>query len=116
MQKETINDLIIGALEGGSNYWYDLPDLSMVEYFPVIRLPIMDRIIAAINDGAIIPVQDVETHEHLGEISLTNIKRAVKLMHDNHPHHYADAITGDHDAITSDIFLQLIVMGELVYG
>jgi len=114
MQKETINNLIIGALEGGSNYWYLLPDLSMVKYHHDLCLT--EQVMIAINDGAIIPIEDVETYEHLGEISLPGIKKAVKLLHENYPHHYADAITGDYDAITSDIFFQLIVMGEVVYG
>ena len=28
---ENIVDALIGALEGGSNYWYFLPDVSMVK-------------------------------------------------------------------------------------
>ena len=28
---ENIADALIGALEGGSNYWYFLPDVSMVK-------------------------------------------------------------------------------------
>ena len=114
MKKEMIECLIISALEGGSNYWYFLPDLSMVERREGFCLT--EDIVHAVDQGLIIPVHDIETGEPLGFISKHGIKKAVKLMHDNHPRHYADVLYESYDAITADVFFQLVVMGDVVYG
>ncbi len=117
MNKETIEDLIIGALEGGSNYWYYLPDISMVELRKGFALS--ENIIHSAYQGAKIPVSDVEAGhdgEYLGYITKEGINKAVELFHNEHPSHYADAISENHDAINSDVFFQLVVLGEVIYG
>ena len=38
------------------------------------------------------------------------------FLHDQYPHHYANAITEDHDAETGDVYLQLCLFGELIFG
>ncbi len=116
MKKDMIEALIIGALEGGSNYWYYLPDLSMIEPRDGQGYTLSEDIVHAAQQGKSIPIHDIATNERLGCISKDRIKKAVKLMHDNHPAHYAAAITENHDACTSDVFLQLIVLGTVVYG
>jgi hypothetical protein len=37
-------------------------------------------------------------------------------MRDQYPRHYADLVEENDDAITGDVFLQLAVFGELIYG
>jgi hypothetical protein len=37
-------------------------------------------------------------------------------MRTQYPAHYGDVLSGSWDAETADVFLQLAVMGELVYG
>ena len=108
---QDIIDILTTALEGGSNYWYYLPDLSMLadsdEYLE-------DRIFNACVAGGSIPVHGIETDEYLGEINLENIIRGIKL--------FIKIGTSEHtldptmDANDADILFQYTVMGEVVYG
>jgi hypothetical protein len=37
-------------------------------------------------------------------------------MRDQYPRHFADLVGEDDDAITGDVWLQLAVFGEVIYG
>ena len=106
---QDIIDVLTTALDGGSNYWYYLPDLSMLvksdEYLE-------DRIFNACIAGKSIPVYDVENDDEiLGYINLENIKNAIKGFIEV-GHSWDPAM----DANDADILFQYIVMGEVVYG
>jgi len=79
---QDIIDCLITALEGGSNYWYHLPDLSMTKY------PAEDsgeaNIFHSVMDGVEIPVEDIETNKLLGYITKENIERGIKLFLEHH--------------------------------
>ena len=49
-------------------------------------------------------------------ITIDNIRKGLELMRDQYPRHYADLMEEEDDAITGDVWLQLAVFGELVYG
>ena len=49
-------------------------------------------------------------------LTLKDIKKGLELMRDEYPHHFADLVSGNDDAITGDVFLQLATFGELIYG
>jgi hypothetical protein len=49
-------------------------------------------------------------------ITIKNVKRGLELMRDQYPHHYADLVEEQDDLITGDVWLQLAVFGELIYG
>ena len=106
-----IVDMIVTAIEGGSNYWYFLPDLSMLKEF--VGKDQSEKIGLSALDGAVIPVHDLEDqNEKLGDISKENIERGVKL--------YLQAgnafNTETNDAYDADLFLQYVVMGEINFG
>lgn len=111
-----IVDFITCALEGGSNYWYYLPDLSMLsKHIESGDQPyLVDRIVKAVLvGGESVPVYDIEDPENkLGDISQESIQRGFQL--------YAEAGNpldpGDADADNADILFQLIVMGEVTFG
>lgn len=115
-------DLLVGAFEGGSNYWYMIVDHKEPEveakpwgedeYTPsYISYPFA-------KGGAII-IADMEDEE--GE-RFTLDKKAIargKLEMENnekYSHHFADVLKENDDACTSDVFLQLCLFGEVVYG
>lgn len=114
MKPQLIEDLMIGAFEGGSNYWYFLPDLTMVKRSGYLSEDVMNSVM---KDEQQIPIHDVENpDELLGYLTQDGVQNAVKLMHDHYPQHYSDAITENYDAVTSDVFFQLAVFKEIVYG
>lgn len=71
-------DLIITALEGGSNYWYFISDIAMniiTKTTPYYRGCFSERFWEAIRyKGAVIPINDIENQlTKIGEISLASI-------------------------------------------
>lgn len=119
IDNQTIEDLLITALEGGSNYWYYLPDLSMTKKYKEEgqAQALSERIFKAVMKGEVVPVHDAEDEEELlGYISKKNIKRAEKLMKENSPDHYKNALSEDWDAETADVWFQYVVLGEITFG
>ena len=49
-------------------------------------------------------------------LTMDNVQKGLELMRDEYPRHYADLMEEEDDAITGDVWLQLAVFGELVYG
>lgn len=107
---QTIRDILITALEGGSNYWYDFPDVRKARK---IKAPVSlgEKIIEAVLAGESFKVEDIETGEKLGELNQAGIQRAVQKFLDDER-----IIDPGMDAGDADAFFQFAVMGELVYG
>ena len=82
--------------------------------------PFLDKI----YQGSSIKVYDRESVDPdlltdgdlLGVLSMESIKKALRLMNEDYPRHYKDMVEEQGDAITGDIFFQLCVMGEVVFG
>ena len=49
-------------------------------------------------------------------ITIADVQKGLELMRDQYPRHYADLVEENDDAITGDVWLQLAVFGELIYG
>jgi hypothetical protein len=60
-----------------------------------------------LNDGE----EPVKHH-----ITLDDVKKGLELMRDLYPRHWADLVEENDDLITGDVWLQLTVFGELIYG
>lgn len=114
LRNEAIVDALIGAFEGGSNYWYYLPNTDMVE--KIEGKALSERITLSALNGAVIPVNDLEMEEDeptlLGYISKENIERGLKLYIEDGRGFDPDEM----DADDSDVLLQFIVMGEIIFG
>lgn len=117
-----IADLMVSAIEGGSNYWlrgggiylespgdvapddtHDGPWYDNPRRYedPDLCLKVVED-----DDGA-------ET-DHL--VRQADITRGLQLMAEKSPDHFADIINENDDAITADVFLQYVTFGEIVYG
>jgi hypothetical protein len=108
--EQDVIDAVITALEGGSNYWYFLPDVSMVEKDSNYALS--ERILrAVIFKGECISVTDAETTDVLGEISIESIERGIELYEEER-----EEFDAAMDADEADCLFQYIVMGEIVYA
>jgi len=115
------SNLLCSAIEGGSNYWYWLSSKAMKVINEVKpsdgKTPLVDRMWAAIEAGKSIPIHDLEdTKVQLGEISLVSIERGEQTMIEKHIQHFADVLKENDDAATGDVWFQLAVMNEVVYG
>jgi hypothetical protein len=109
---QDIIDCLITALEGGSNYWYWLPDTSFKKHYEGTELSLSEKVTKSVlENNEVVPVQDLETREHLGDISQATIARGIQLFIEN-----GGEFTPDMDAGEADTLFQYIVMGELVFG
>jgi hypothetical protein len=115
--EQKIQDLIVSSVEGGSNYWakFVFPKDYKQKCKDYSEIPFN-------NDN--IEVFDIETDELLGVLNKASIKVGLQLMADCKDIkgkvvpaiHFKALATDNEDGETADVFLQLAVMGEIVYG
>jgi hypothetical protein len=136
--REIVSSLLCSAFEGGSNYWYRIdgyvwpkgktrkdleaekakhPDKFERTFYPHFETPIM---------GGAVKVRDMEGDKGVVVLDWAKCERALQLMLDGKggAHHGANLlydINGDclgckTDAETGDVFLQLALWGEVIYG
>lgn len=112
--------LLTGALEGGSNYWYLIGPKSADRIRKATEdlkgEPFIDRMLMAVQRGIKVNVFDIENNEKLGTLTPESWAKAESLMMEKHGEHFKDVIAENDDATTADVFFQLAVIGELVYG
>lgn len=104
--------LMISALEGGSNYWLESfeTEHSLKDPAPWLNLPI--RV-----EYALAPEDDEEPEIEVKLIEKADIERALARVatHRDAAYDSSDKCF-DHDANVADDFLQVLLLGELVYG
>lgn len=112
---ERIQDMLICAFEGGSNYWYQ--GLHVVEDNGVEGEPGVHRyhLLATTPGGKVAFNADDEPGKIL-TLDLETCKAGLVTMAHKYPAHFADFMLENDDADTGDVFLQCCVFGELVYG
>lgn len=123
-----VADMLCNALEGGSNYWYEItdkvepriwslderpntknPDVHYLHYYPL-------------NEGGALLITDGAADEpDLNEetavrLDLDAIKMGLQIMANKYPSHFGDFKNDNDDANTADVFLQCCVWGEVVFG
>lgn len=110
IDKQRLEDLLVGAFEGGSNYW-----IQRVDWRSARR----DAYEAAFDDGVTIVVSSERGDPNGGRkerLDLAAMEKGLQLMADKYPRHMADLLNGNDDATTADVWLQLCLFGEVVYG
>lgn len=109
-----INYLLVDALEGGSNYWYLIKDLPKKREGEIITEAIL-RFLT--EEGGHLNIYDLEDEDELlGTLTLDSMLEAFDLMEENWPTHYADILRENVDATTADVWFQLAVMKDLIFG
>lgn len=101
-QTQEVQDLLIGAVEGGSNYWAQFSTKGGDFYD-------FDK------EGYALNVHDKEGGKDY-TLDLKAISKGLRVFAKKSPLLYQDFLKGDMDAETSDCFLQCCVFGEIVYG
>lgn len=113
-------DLLVTAIEGGSNYWYFLDDdavgaIRAIE--PDKNIPLSQALYIALRDGAKVPVRDLEdVTEILGTMDKDSCLHAMKVISERYPDVWNNIMDEQYDAGDADVFFQLAVMGELTFG
>lgn len=117
-----IKDLLCAAFEGGIDYWGFAKHISLDEREELKTEFYHERPAM----GGSLTILDNETQEELGKIDMESMKKAFQYMADGTdkngkdcPHfkkHLDDFLRENEDANTGDLFVQLAVMGEIVFG
>ncbi len=120
LEYETFEDIIVTALEGGSNYWYILGDIKgcpLPDEMPE-KAP-SERIAFGLwhNKDAEVYIHDNEMDtELLGILTYDSVRERMQLATINHLSELESMISGDFDAWTADTLFQVLVMGEVTFG
>lgn len=117
-----IASLLCNAWEGGSNYWINsieryspsLPSNQKLEgqYFPRFQL-------APFHTGGFV---EFTCENPMGKgfkvcrLDRQAIDKGLTLFPTVAPKHFADWIAENDDATTGDVFLQLCIFGEVIFG
>lgn len=106
VSKEVVESLIVSAIEGGSNYWYRIEGRIGCDYLKLAFSPV----------GMPISNKGSEPPFIKGRLTPTTIQMALDLMAEKYPRHFADILADREDAATGDVFLQLAILGTVMYG
>lgn len=128
VKKETLENIFVTALEGGSNDWYWLTDDTVAKvrkYVSRKEEPALSMAVfkAVMDHGVIVQVHDNDfmaenEPDCLGELNLNTIKeRLQKLANDpNYSYALMQELDETGDAATSDVVFQYLVMGECIFS
>lgn len=133
---EKIMSLLCNAFEGGSNYWYSQAEPVFAK--GVARKDVGEggRLQPRNEDGTenyyhwcellpFIPGCAVKFKVNMEEgkskmktvlLDRAAIDRGLQLMASKHPRHFGNFMDENDDADTGDVFLQLCVLGEVIFG
>lgn len=108
-------NIIVTALEGGSNYWYLINDKIGQPKGTSPSTYIADKLW---NDKEYrLDIYDInDEDELLGVITNKTCQKAFNIMADRYPKHLDNILDENIDNDDADIFFQLAVMGEVTFG
>lgn len=129
--EKMVRDLLVAAFEGGSNYWYridgkKLPPGTKIEDFKKggrmqPRRPDgsedyyhWSQLIPTIPGGQLI-LRETEGNEAV-VLDLPAIKKGLMLMKQKYPKHYERALDESYDAGDADVFLQVALFDDVIFG
>ena len=115
IEEKRIADLLVGAFEGGSNYWID----GITKVKPVERTFTYNEDGSPsfyddpFNKGGEIRIQSSEGTHILNRDAII---RGLEVMSNEYANHFNDFLKENDDASTSDIFLQCCLFGKVIFG
>ncbi len=114
---ERINDLICGAFEGGSNYWYCIGSFNYPDGETKESLGIeFEHMELPMKGGSLTITVEEEDDGKIYTLDKEACIRGLKVMAEKYPEHFADWRNEDDDATTADVYLQCCLFGEIVYS
>jgi hypothetical protein len=125
ISNKRLRDLLVNALEGGSNYWIEEinPELKAGstlkdfceggkeqpedDYFHWSQLvPTTPGHSLLVKPEEFFPVA----------LNLKALRQGANIMATNWPRHWANVLTENDDAETGDVLLQCAVFGDIIFG
>jgi hypothetical protein len=124
MNRQLLENVFVTALEGGSNYWYQISLKAQREIREAVPKQFepyfaMAMLSAILDHGVEVDVHDIEDEEHLlGTISVKTIQQRLDALAMDNGYSWAlDAELDDEgDAESSDVIFQYLVIGEVWFS
>ena len=117
IKEETVENMLIGAFEGGSNYWYEILKFNAPKNFNLSSPDMKEfrHVSYPINFGGslVVGVKGEDIHDSLDR---NTINFGLEVMKNKYPKHFNDMIEENDDCVTADVFLQCCLFSEIVYG
>jgi hypothetical protein len=140
---DAIESMLVTALEGGSNYWYDLKSKTLndaknwllkeieegrLKRNESVHYTWMDamfqgypKAIPVYDSEEIYGIEDedeLEDVEPIGHLSMENIKKGLEKASKEYPHQFSQYFPEytNGDADDADVLFQLICLDDVVYG
>lgn len=118
---ERLEDMFVGALEGGSNYWYWMDEDAVIAIRSVVPKSedpcLSTAILKAVLRGAVVPIRDFEDHNNvLGHVSMETMPIRLTKCGKENPNLIMEVLNEEDDASTADAIFQYLTMGEIVFG
>lgn len=122
--RDTLENIFVTALEGGSNYWYFLSEDAIrlirkavpKKEEPYLAIAMLQAIL---DHNVIVPINDAENEDEVvGHISRDTMQQRLSLLANSEGvvHCLEAELSGNGDAETSDVVFQFLAMGDLIYG
>jgi hypothetical protein len=121
--REVLEDVFVTAIEGGSNYWYFLPEHSIKairqaiprEQDPCISTAILKAII---DHDVKVPINDADNEDDVvGVITKDLIQPRLQLLAESDSRWALEAhLREEGDADSADVVFQYLTMGEVIFG
>jgi len=113
VSERRIEDMLIGAFEGGSNDWIEYVEkISESGNDWIYKDPFSD---IGIRIHVVVDFTTVE-EEDTFILNKESLQKGIDAMSSRQSRHFSDMIEENDDAITADVFLQCCLFGEIVFG
>lgn len=110
---ERIKDLLCSAFEGGINYWVDHVEITdrpaQAEYYH--ESPVYGGLLTIHVEKS-----EVVKGKEIVKLDRKSLEKGLQIMQEKYPHHWADFIAENDDAITADVYVQCCVFDDVIYG
>lgn len=116
---DRVRSVLVGAFEGGCGYWCriseyvtptvgDVPWPGEIDSYRHVDYPV--------REGGAVVIEEIKGGKAKHRVDRESITKGLQVMARSYPKHFADLYNETDDADTSDVLLQCIAFGELVYG
>lgn len=120
IDKTELAYLLCSAFEGGVGYWCRIMDTVEPEEAAESELNDFPSYCSfPLEGGAVVCRRDEEETDSKYTPLVLNeesIRKGLSIFATKYPHHFADFIDGNFDALTGDVFVQCCLLGDCEYG
>jgi hypothetical protein len=127
---EKVAGLLCSGFEGGVGYWCQIVDYVSPEIprsWPVTQKYPNKSVLGGdqiykhvdyplLKGGSVKCVAEVEEDSPTYTLDFEAVTRGLRLMAEKHPNHYSDFVSERYDSETGDVFIQLCLLGDVLYG